>query len=184
MPSAYAFERTPLALRQALVRGGRHFERQVRRGQHIGVQRLIGVLRSPRRGPRASSWAENSLARRPSRAADMVRSVRSVTPLAFLLNHFGHDKEISPPARARFRERHPDQSPSVTLSSRILVATATTLVIGSTPSVSTSSSCSTQSRMPESSPSRRSASSCVSLDARELGNMAHRGLIDLHSRVP
>ena len=55
-----------------------------------------------------------------------------------------------------------------------------TLVIGSTPDVSTSSSCLTQSRMPESSVSSALASSSRHLDPRQPRDALHRRRIDLH----
>src|SRR5215217_3109718 len=93
------------------------------------------------------STAENALLLRPSRAALRVSLVRSDMAYSTTL---GTTKKPSALLGALARTRA-ESPPSVTASSRSGRTAWTTLVSGSTPSVSTSASCSIQAMMPFSS---------------------------------
>ncbi len=112
---------------------------------------------------------------RPSRAAFRVRPVRSL---------------IIPPPWARRRSRRrtwahwpasrPASPPSVTTSSRIGSVMATAEVIGSTPSVSTSSSCSIQLHDAVQLAGQRLQPVLRLADAGEPGDLAHGRGVDGH----
>ena len=160
--------RTPLVQNRSLIASGRPSSgraspRAIRRSASAAIASAcsgVSVMKALSARARAiaarwastSSFAENALAARPSRAAARLCAASP------LIRRPSARRNSRPRARARSLRMSSARPPSVTSSARSASFIATTEVIGGTPAVSTSFSCSIHSRMRDSSPASGASS--------------------------
>ena len=144
----------------------------------VGVERphLLRPHRYRRRPARAPKMTCGRARRAPRRGSARAAQRRS-------LDHLRHGEEAACALLRGVAEDRPRgdrrRSPCRRASASRLAAT---LVIGATPAVSTSFSCSTQVRICDSSAAKRFELGLGKPDAGERGDMRHGGLVQRHDR--